>query len=66
MAFFRRQSQKHKTRQPARLAYIYPKAFQGRILQAFLVLQRFMPQRVTVRFFQENEEDEARAWLNAG
>lgn len=62
-AFFRRQGP--KTRRPVRVAYIYPRSAQGRILQAFLIIQRFLPIRATVRFFDEAEEEKARAWLNA-
>ena len=64
LAFFRRQG--HKTMGPARVAYLYPRAAQSRILTGFLGIQRFLPQRVTVRFFPENEEDKAREWLQAG
>lgn len=61
LAFFRRQG--HKTTQPTRIAYLYPRAAQSHILTGFLGIQRFLPQRVTVRFFPEGEEDKAREWL---
>ena len=64
LAFLRR-----KTRNPhqqARLAYIYSQAAQGRVLRSFLVVQRFLPLRVTVRFFSESEKDQALEWLHAG
>jgi hypothetical protein len=62
--FFRRQG--HKAKQASRIAYLYPLAAQSRILTGFLGIQRFLPQRVSVRFFPENEEEKALEWLQVG
>lgn len=64
LAFLRRRNR--NPRQQARLAYLYPRAAQGRILRGFLVIQRFLPQRVIVRFFAEGEQDKALEWLYSG
>ena len=60
LAFFRRQGHK---KQMQRIAYLYPRAAQSHILTGFLGIQRFLPQGVITRFFREDEEEKARAWL---
>jgi|GEM_PF-6374872 len=62
LAFFRRPGP--KTRHPARVAYIYASTARGRILSGFLSIQRFLPQRVILRFFSEAERDKALEWLH--
>lgn len=64
LAFFRRTGP--ETGHPSRVVYLYSRASRGRILNSFLTIQRFLPQKVTLRFFSEGEEDKALEWLNAG
>ena len=63
ITFLRRKTR--NPRQQVRLAYMYPPAAQGRILKGFLVIQRFMPQRLMVRFFPDGEEHKALEWLRS-
>ena len=64
LAFFRRQGP--ETGHPARVAYLYSRGARGTILNAFLSVQRFLPQPVTVRFFPEAERNKALEWLRVG
>lgn len=64
LAFFRRQGP--ETGHPSRVAYIYSRAARGSILSTFLSIQRFLPQRVTLRFFSDADETQAWEWLQAG
>lgn len=50
--------------QQARLAFLYSRTTQGRILRGFLIIQRFLPQRASIRFFSEGEETRALEWLH--
>jgi hypothetical protein len=63
IAFFRRQGP--ETGHPARVVYLYSRGARGAILNAFLSVQRFLPQPVTLRFFSEAEITQAREWLHA-
>jgi hypothetical protein len=64
IAFFRREGP--ETGHPARVAYLYSRGARGAILNAFLSVQRFLPQPVTLRFFSEAEQDKAWEWLRVG
>jgi hypothetical protein len=64
VTFFRRQGP--ETGHPSRVAYLYSRGSRGGILNAFLSVQRFLPQPVTLRFFSEAEVTQAWEWLRAG
>lgn len=64
IAFLRREGP--ETGHPARVAYLYSRGARGAILNAFLSVQRFLPQPVTLRFFSEAETDKAWDWLRVG
>jgi hypothetical protein len=63
LAFFR--SQGPETDNPSRAAYIYVPTARGSILNVFLRIQRSTPQGVNVWFFQKEEMEQAREWLQA-
>lgn len=62
VSFFARQPK--RTPQPVRVAYLYPPGGHSRILQAFLSVQRFMPQGMAVKFFSHEEYNQAVEWLH--
>ena len=64
LAFFRRTGP--ETGHPSRVAYLYAMTSRGVILNSFLSIQRFLPQRVTLRFFSAEEKARAVEWLRAG
>lgn len=64
LAFLRRDGP--ETGHPSRVAYLYSRGARGTVLNAFLSVQRFLPQPITLRFFPEAEEAQAREWLQVG
>lgn len=64
VSFFRRQGP--ETGHPARVVYFYSRGSRGSALNIFLSIQRFLPQRVSLRFFSKEEEEQALQWLRIG
>lgn len=62
-SFFARQAR--RTPMPVRVAYLYPQGGHSRILQGFLSMQRLMPQGMVVKFFPNEDYNQAIEWLHA-
>jgi hypothetical protein len=62
IAFFARQPR--RTPQGVRVAFIYLRMTYGRVLKSFLSLQRFLPQGMAVKFFADEEYEQALEWLH--